>query len=722
MDLIPSLLCSNLADRALSATREMDSILLETRANSQNTSFQKLQALSSKLHQLNKVALHLHHVLTSASIISPDLRDVISSCLPECDVAAAIMVKQLMRLGSNVHLNMATVLQYESFLELTVQFLSFTTELLTIESIEGQNAKLSQTDSKLLVIRVTRACLKVKSSPGILLESPTSDVGASSSTKLQGQNPRDQSPPAYEEPPPPFEQLSGTSSTNVQATSSSNNDDDGNGKQSGGFLNTLKNQWKAATLALRPKPEPFVVPLCQAAKTSSVAQMRFLLDKGANINGRNEDGQPALICAILARQIEAVKFLLDNGADHKVREYGSSGKPPLFHAIDVEDRATVNLLFQYGADVNQKNDWSQPYFLSLISEKTPIEWIALMLEHGADAQAKNSNGQCAVMIAMSDRKNLADREAVVELLLRHGASADSKDWYGQSLLVVAVQQRKEALIRRLLELGADPNGRDTSGTPALCLAVQRTDYALVEILLNHGADPNKNDSSGMPALVTAVNGNDFKLAKMLLERGAEPSKAEVYVGTPIVLSVLRNQRMSAADREALLELLFSHGARGDKKDSSGISALEHSLTPLNPTLSSTSTSSPSSSSLPSTGDGSGDEIAPLKATTLLLKHGADANQKLKRVPGEPTLLTHALDKGAWDLVRLAIRHGADANMADKSGRSPLLQALLSGAGADIVALLMRHGADPSRAAMLSPLDLAKMGELKPEIVQLLKRK
>ncbi|KAI1264604.1 ankyrin repeat-containing domain protein [Xylariaceae sp. FL1019] len=647
-DLILGLLCSKLVDRASSGAIEIGNILNDRGTELHTTGLQELSGLSTKLHELELEAAQLQDALHSATVISPAVRSSISAQLPECDTAAAIMIKQLMRIGSETpreQISVPTIAQYDFFLESLVKWTSFSTRLMRLDSVESQEAILMGENGTRIVSRVTRVCQDIKESKGILLDPEMSTRATGQSVSKQRTS---DLPPAYEAPPPFENSLDTVWTSPNTATGGSVNGEE----QTEGFFSSFMSPFKAAAAALRPKPEPFVVPLCQAATVCNIPQMNFLLKQGANINGRNEDGQTPLICAVLAHQVEAARFLLEAGADLGTRDSGRNAKPPLFHAVDAEDRAIVDLLFKHGAQANQREDW-----VNMVTGQTPIEWIEVLLQHGADAGAQDMSGRKIIIKVLTTRKNTEDREQVVNLLLQHGASPNAKDITGTSLLFIAAEQKRDALVHRLLELGADANCRDTSGTTALVMAVKRHDYALAKTLLEHGADPNKPD----------------------------------IVGTHMIIHVLNDRKADAADRQAMLELLFAHGARADKKDLYGTTVLEHSVT---------TSASPS-----------------IRIPELMLRNGADPNQRLKKVADEPTLLTHALRKGQWDLARLALECGANANLVDKSGRSPLLLAILAG-NESLVKVLLKHGADVKQTCQVSPLELAT-AQISPDIVRLL---
>ncbi|KAK8071322.1 hypothetical protein PG997_011525 [Apiospora hydei] len=422
-------------------------------------------------------------------------------------------------------------------------------------------------------------------------------------------------------------------SRTLQQSSSSSGSKD---RSSAGFKGFFSKPFRAATDALRAKPEPLVTPLCQAATIGSLAQLKFLLHEGANINGHDEEGQTALIRAIAANQLGVVEYLLKSGTDPSVCGSGSIGggggnkKPPLFHAVDAENGGAIDLLLESGASPNQRHDWGEPYFTSLIRGATPPEWIELLLSRGADANMLDNWLQPLIVVALKKRQprndECDDREEVVRLLLRYGAKPGTRDSSGTPLVHLCVAQRREGLVRHLLKLGADPNSSDIYGTPLLVTAVKQHDRALVETLLKHGADANAHD---------------------------------IYL-THILLVAFEDGKLEPADKAAIMRLLLEHGAKPKKaNDSWDVTLLEKSLEPYLAAINEGGygSGSPESAS------------ALLEIPELLLKHGANPDQRLrgkknKETKQTPTILSYALERPqSHDLAELALRYGADASLA-----------------------------------------------------------
>lgn len=88
-----------------------------------------------------------------------------------------------------------------------------------------------------------------------------------------------------------------------------------------------------------------------AADQGNVSLMRFILDLGVNINGREESRrETALMRRAELGDFESAHFLVENGADVNLKDKG--GETALMKAARARKSMIVRLLLDAGADVN----------------------------------------------------------------------------------------------------------------------------------------------------------------------------------------------------------------------------------------------------------------------------------------------------------------------------------------------------------------------------------
>jgi len=275
--------------------------------------------------------------------------------------------------------------------------------------------------------------------------------------------------------------------------------------------------------------------LHMAAAFNLESLMRALLENGAEVNPVDYDGSSALAWAAGYRHPEeesnkaSVQLLLEYGADTKAPppEYRDS---PLSAAAKLGDEAVVRLLVEHGADVNA--------FVLGISHTnvTPLE---------AAVVSKKPNAV-----------------AIARFLLDSGADVNPRrqfgDEYGGSnftLLDAALDKGTEELVQLLLERGAKVNLSSHRSGSKLQYLVMEQEYGFVRLFLAHGAHVNADaDEQIDTALGEAAKSGSHALTRMLLEAGAD-----VFRQTPWYGTLYQIAKRSEHDSEAKVRLLLEFG-------------------------------------------------------------------------------------------------------------------------------------------------------------------
>jgi len=135
-----------------------------------------------------------------------------------------------------------------------------------------------------------------------------------------------------------------------------------------------------------------------------VTSVRLLLDSGADVETRDEEGDTPLMRAASHGQTEIFKLLLERGAKTKIRD--TQGMTPLIAAACACAVATMNstydimkILLEKGADVNARTRDGRTALMMAAGSPDDAASLKLLLTHGADPMAKNDQGKTALKFA-----------------------------------------------------------------------------------------------------------------------------------------------------------------------------------------------------------------------------------------------------------------------------------------------------------------------------------
>jgi len=395
-------------------------------------------------------------------------------------------------------------------------------------------------------------------------------------------------------------------------------------------------------------------PLSEAVKIGHAGLVERLLAAGADPESPNADGQTALMLAARAGATGVAQVLVRHGADVNARERWR-GQTALMWAADSSAAGIVKLLVARGADVEARafaNDWptqvtSEPRgqyrptggmtALLYAARSGCTECAAAILDAGADIDRPSPDGVTPLMIAIDNF-----RFDTAKLLLERGANPHHSDWWGRTALYIAVDMssftgrgpaRRNApedgdataldIVRALLEADVDPNTQLNMHRPGRGGNSGR----FIDDLMTTGATP----------LLRAAIGVDVEAVRLLLEHGALVDLPNVMGVTPLMAAA--GIGVTARDRA---------GVAGDVEDRV-IETLDVLL-------------------------GAGADIhARVTDTTSRTARIARPSTMTDR-EGQ-TALYGAIRFGWERVVQYLIERGAEVDIVDALGRSPVDQAL-----------------------------------------------
>lgn len=322
-----------------------------------------------------------------------------------------------------------------------------------------------------------------------------------------------------------------------------------------------------------PLETPVETPVADAAQANDAAQVRALLQQGADVNAPQPDGLTALHWAAFNGSPEIVDVLLYAGASLEPRTR-AGGYTPLHLAARSGHASIVGLLLERGAEVDT---WTSTGVTALhfAAQANDAESVRALVTHGADINAPDGFQSRTPLVFAASR----DATAAVRTLLELGADPAIITALKDYVAIVerdGQERAKRARVRAAqageverepsedprtpseaneppdsteadpteepaeaeepeeeLEKPEEPPVRALSseeqigvqgGFAPLHYAARQGHMETVRLLLDEGADidqPSGGDQSS-PLLVAVINGN-YDLAMMLLERGADPN-------------------------------------------------------------------------------------------------------------------------------------------------------------------------------------------------------
>ncbi len=266
-----------------------------------------------------------------------------------------------------------------------------------------------------------------------------------------------------------------------------------------------------------------ITPLMYAAEIGSVEAMRLLLDRGADVSAQNAYGSTALMWSV--SDPAKVRLLLDHGA--QVNTAARTGRTALIIAAFTNPSAeVVRLLLAKGAKVDVM-DVRHVTPLNAATFGNDTATIRLLLDAGADIDTPDT------FIGLTPLMNAAGNRNVeaVKLLLAKGAkvNAVSKtqglpkiqtgtvEFGGWTPLLMASAFGPPEAVKVLLDAGARIDAQDYRGFTALMLAAgtDRYDRRIVNLLMAHGADLRPTNHAGETALDWANKFGDREVIRAL---------------------------------------------------------------------------------------------------------------------------------------------------------------------------------------------------------------
>lgn len=147
-----------------------------------------------------------------------------------------------------------------------------------------------------------------------------------------------------------------------------------------------------------------------------------LIQAGADVNAVDQHRTPALIWAVVYRNIEIVRLLIQSKANIDAQEI--NGETPLHHAVRNHSEPIIKLLVKHSTSLNIQNVEGEPPLLSA-GGRGSITVAKLLVEAGADPFVKDNNGRSAFDIEIVS--SYYERQKLMESLFDSSKETESHE-------------------------------------------------------------------------------------------------------------------------------------------------------------------------------------------------------------------------------------------------------------------------------------------------------
>ncbi|KAF8266093.1 ankyrin repeat-containing domain protein, partial [Lactarius quietus] len=241
------------------------------------------------------------------------------------------------------------------------------------------------------------------------------------------------------------------------------------------------------------------------------------------------------------RHFSIVELLLEHSGN--VNFHGTNGHPPLHSPLDFlkykgkyRDNS-VWFLLKRGTDINTQDmsKFHEALLHLVVRENHSTDIIRVLLEHGANPNLENRDGQTPLHVQLA--------ELSPELLLEHGTNSNLENEDGRTpLSMLLVPEEIHSGYTCHYHCANNNTCADKDGNTPLHYTSKNGMFAITQVLLEHGGKPNAKGKDGKTSLHLTLQDEDDSeegdicIMQLLLEHGADVDAQDNSHVTPLDLS------------------------------------------------------------------------------------------------------------------------------------------------------------------------------------------
>ncbi len=346
------------------------------------------------------------------------------------------------------------------------------------------------------------------------------------------------------------------------------------------------------------------IALMRATRCVGTKTVQVLLEAGADVDVKDEDGWTALMWAADRGYTNIVEALIKAGADVNAKD--NDGYTALMKAAWCGYTNVVEALIKAGADVNARSNVGYTAFSFAKDRRCPeivamleqaASWSRFMndaaiwmkVERAVEKALQQTNSSIKVnkiALGMIQAAKGGDLQAV-QNFLNAGADVNAKNMWGKTALDYTKEMKYSKIVAMLehatsrnsknnaieLKIEGNANVSQQTNSPEtntmdkdLVNAIISGDLQAIQKLLCAGV--NVKDKYKRTPLMWAIYAGQIDIANALIKAGADVNAKDVFERTPLMWAAY-TERLDIADA------LIKAGADVNAKDINGNTALDY---------------------------------------------------------------------------------------------------------------------------------------------------
>jgi ankyrin repeat protein len=283
------------------------------------------------------------------------------------------------------------------------------------------------------------------------------------------------------------------------------------------------------------KDETGRTPLHWAARGVHFEILKYLVEKGADVNAKDNDNIVSILSITSRNNAEALKYLLTKGA--KIDEVDNKKETSLHYAAARGFKEEVKILIDNNAILETKNSMGRTPLIVAARERGGIEVIKLLVEKGANINVKDIYQDTPLSLAA-----WRGYEDIVNYLIEKNADIPTVGPMAKGLFSYALNKRLLNLYKAMLNNGADIKNLSGGNSTVLHWASKGGSEYIVRDLIKKNYDVNACDMYGYVPLHYAAKYGRLPVVKALVEKGAELNVKSKVEETPLNLAQKSGQK------------------------------------------------------------------------------------------------------------------------------------------------------------------------------------